>query len=293
MFSQTVSIVVLMSKKMKRILPIILLLIGFACSKPTPKADGLIMKVRYQPESRYLISTIRGTETVITYSGQEIAMQKLKSMNIKNPTISKVKTKTDTELVTAGRLKDKSYGATLIYKKTNSIDGKNEVPEGTFVYGTIKNGHLPTFHAIASDILDFDQKTQLMQIVRNTFDQFDFPEKQLKIGEQFSMDRPVSLPMEGSVIETVITTTYKLIGIKNGTAQFSISQSYLMSPKMMDNSFKGSGKGNGQLNYSIKDSLVTDYSLKTELDLNKKLDYFEFDLKTINEFNQTTQIVKQ
>jgi outer membrane biogenesis lipoprotein LolB len=40
MFLQTVSIVVLMSKKMKRILPIILLLIGFACSKTTPKATN-------------------------------------------------------------------------------------------------------------------------------------------------------------------------------------------------------------------------------------------------------------
>jgi hypothetical protein len=292
MFPKTDKIVVLTSIKMKRILPIILL-ICFACSKPTPKPAGLMMKVQYQPESKYLISMIRGTETVITYSGQPIAMQKLKSMNIKNPTISKVKTKNDTELVTGARLKDKSYPATLIYKKTKSLDGQNEIPEGTFVYGTIKNGHLPAFQAIASDLLDVDQKSQLMKMVTNTFEQFDFPEKQLKIGEQFSMDRPVSLPIEGSVIETVITTTYKLLGIKNGTAQFSISQTYLMSPKMMDNSFKGIGKGNGELTYSMNDSIVTDYNIKTELDMNKKLDYFEFDLKTINEFSQTTQIAKQ
>jgi hypothetical protein len=280
-----------MSTKMKKLFPVILILICFSCSNPKPA--GLIMKVQYQPESKYLISTIRGTETVITYSGQEIAMQKLKSMNIKNPAISKVKTRNDTELVTGARLKDKSYPATLIYKKTNSLDGQNEIPVGTFVYGSIKNGHLPNFHAIASDLLDFDQKSQLMKMVSNTFEQFDFPEKQLKIGDQFSMDRPVSLPMEGSAIETVITTTYKLLGIKNGTAQFSINQTYLMSPKMMDNSFKGNGKGNGELTYSIKDSIVTDYHIKTELDMNKKLDYFEFDLKTINEFSQTTQIVKQ
>ena len=290
MLSQTIAIVVLKCNKMKRLLPIIVLLIGISCSKPKP--EGVILKLKYQPESKYLISTIRGTETVMTYSGQEIAMKKLKSMNIKNPTITKVNTKTETEVVTGKVLKDLSYPISLTYKKTNNLDGGNEVPEKTIVFGTIKNGQIPTFHTIASDILDFDQKTQLMQIVRNSYEQFEFPAKRLKIGEQFSMDHTISIPMEGSVIETVITSTYKLVGSKNGIAQFKISQSYKMSPKMMDNSFQGTGDGNGSITYNLKDSLIVAYSLQTSLEMKKKLDYFEFDLKTSNDFSQTTKIIK-
>jgi len=276
---------------MRKTIPLLLLLIQFSCSKPKP--EGLVLRVQYQPQTKYLISTIRGTETVITYSGQEIAMQKLKSMNIQNPTVSKVKTKNNAELITTERLKDNRIPLSLTYKKTMSLDGKAEIPEGTIIFGEIKNDQLPFFNAVASSSLNKDQQKQLLEIVRNTYDQFKFPEQKLKIGDQFSMDRPVSIPMEGSVINTVITTSYKLVTINNDLAQFEINQKYKMTPQMMDNSFTGKGTGKGQLSYDIPNRIITDYAVKTEVEMNKKLDYFEFDLKTINDFSQTTQIVKQ
>jgi hypothetical protein len=277
---------------MKNPIAILLLLALFSCSKPN-KPEGLILKVQYQPEKTYNISTIRGTETVITYSGQDIAMQKLKSMRIKNPTISKVKTKTDTELVTGKRSADKSFPVSLTYKKTMSLDGKNEIPEGSVVQGEITGDQLPTFSKVSSATLSVDQRIQLLQTVQTTFEQFKFPEQRLKTGDQFSTDRPMEMAMEGSTIDIVVTTTYKLISIKNDIAQFDLSQSYQMTPKIMNNSFTGNGSGKGKLTYDITNCLITDYSIKTELEMNKKLDYYEFDLKTINEFSQTTQIGKQ
>ena len=276
---------------MKKKIGILLLLTQFSCSTP-PKPEGLILKVQYQPEKTYRISTIRGTETVITYSGQPIAMRKLKSMNIKNPTISKVKTKNDTELVTGKSSADKSFPVRLTYKKTMSLDGKNEIPEGAVVLGEISGDQLPNFSSVTSSSLTNEQKAQLLQTVQTTFEQFKFPEQRLKIGDQFSTDRPMEMAMEGSTIEIKVTTTYKLLSIKNDVAQFELNQSYQMTPKIMNNSFSGKGNGKGQLSYDVANSLITDYSIKTEIEMNKKLDYYEFDLKTINEFSQTTQIAK-
>lgn len=274
---------------MRKTIGLFILFAAFSCSKPKP--EGLILKIRYQPEKNYKISTIRGTETVINYSGQEIAMRKLKSMKIKNPTVSKVKTKTDMELVTGKSSTDKSFPVSLTYIKTMSLDGKNEIPEGTVIQGEITEDQLPTFNSVISGTLGFDQKNQLLQSVRNTFEQFKFPEQRLKIGDQFSIDRPTSMPMEGSTIEIVVTTNYKLLSIKNGLAQFELNQTYLMTPKTMDNSFTGKGSGKGQLSYNIANSLITYYSIKTELEMNKKLDYYEFDLKTINVFSQQTDLI--
>ena len=277
---------------MRKTIEILLLAVLFSCSTP-PKQEGLILKVQYQPEKAYSISTIRGTETVITYSGQSIAMRKLQSIKIKNPTILKVKTKTDTELVTGKRSAAQSFPVSLTYKKTMSLDGKNEIPEGSVVQGEIMSDQLPTFNSVNSGALNAEQKAQLLQTVQTTFEQFKFPEQRLKVGDQFSMDRPMEMAMEGSTIDIVVTTIYKLVSIKNDKAQFELRQSYLMTPKTMDNSFTGNGSGKGQLTYDIANSLITDYSIKTELEMNKKLDYYEFDLKTINEFSQTTQIAKQ
>lgn len=277
---------------MKKPIAILFFITLFSCSTP-PKPEGVILKVQYQPEKTYHISTIRGTETVITYSGQEIAMRKLKSMRVKNPTISKVRTKTDAELVTGKSSADSSFQANLTYKKIMSLDGNNEIPEGTVVQGEIKGEELPAFNKVVSNTLSIDQRIQLLQTVQNTFEQFKFPEQRLKIGDQFSVDRPTEIAMENSTIAIVVTTTYKLLSIKNYIAQFELSQSYLMTPKTMDNSFTGTGSGKGQLSYDIANFLITDYSIKTELKMNKKLDYYEFDLKTVNEFSQQTKLVKK
>ncbi len=275
---------------MKYLLLIFIFILSFSCSTP-PKPEGVILKVQYQPEKTYHISTIRGTETVITYSGQDIAMRKLKSMGVKNPTISKIRTKTDAELVTGKSSADSSFQANLTYKKIMSLDGNNEIPEGTVVQGEIKSEELPAFNKVVSNTLSIDQRIQLLQTVQNTFEQFKFPEQRLKIGDQFSTDRPTSMPMEGSTIAIVVTTTYKLLSITNNLAEFELSQSYQMTPKIMDNSFTGTGSGKGQLSYDIANFLITDYSIKTELEMNKKLDYYEFDLKTVNEFSQQTKLL--
>ncbi|MBV5314465.1 MAG: hypothetical protein JZU47_14285 [Prolixibacteraceae bacterium] len=275
---------------MKKLLAILFLFSLFSCSTP-PKPEGLILKVQYQPEKVYSITTIRGAETVITYSGQDIAMRKLKSMGVKNPTISKVRTKTDAELVTGKSSADSSFQVNLTYKKIMSLDGKNEIPEGTVVQGEIQNNALPTFNKVVSNTLKIDQRIQLLQTVQNTFEQFKFPEQRLKIGDQFSTDRPTSMPMEGSTIAIAVTTTYKLLSITNNLAEFELSQSYQMTPKIMDNSFTGTGSGKGRLTYDRTNCLITDYSIKTELDMNKKLDYYEFDLKTVNEFSQQTKLL--
>jgi len=279
---------------MKKLICLCLLIVLFSCKnqESKPKEEGLLLKVRYKPETRYLISTIRGAESTIRYSGQEFALKKLKSMNVQNPTISKARTKTETVLQTEKILEGNKLPVSLKYLKTTDLNGNSEIPDGTMVFGEIQNDRLPVFIAVASNIFNRDQQKQLLEIVNSSFDQFKFPEKRLRIGEQFAMERPVTMPMEGSVINTIITTNYKLLNINNGIAEFEISQTYAMTPQLLDNSFLGSCIGHGRLSFDVENSMIADYYLKSEMIMNKKLDYFEFDLNTINEISQTTQIQK-
>jgi len=274
---------------MRKTFAFLLPLILFSCGKPKP--EGLILKIQYQPEKTYSISTIRGTETVITYSGEEVAMQKLKSKNIKNPTISNVKTKSITELVTGKKITSLSFPVSLIYKETLSLDGKNEIPEGTEIHGEIIAENLPNFHTVSAETLNDHQKMQLLQTVRSTFEQLDFPEQRLKIGDEFSIDRTTFLPMERSEIETIITTTYKLISIEKEVATFNLTQTYRMTPEFIDNTFTGNGQGKGEMYFDINNSIISGYTMNTEINMNKKFSYFEFNLKTKNEFSQSTSLV--
>jgi hypothetical protein len=274
---------------MRKTTAFLLLLISFSCKQPKP--EGFKLNVQFQPEKTYRISTIRGTETVITYSGEGFAMKKLKSMKVQNPTISSVRTKTDTELETGKDLAGTGFPVKLTYIRTMSLDGKNQLPEGTAVHGEISESHLPVFSQVISESIDFDQKEQLLQTINATFEQFKFPENSLKIGDEFSIDRPTVIRMEQSDIETIVTTNYKLTGIENGVAVFELSQMYKMTPQTLDNSFVGEGHGKGKMLYDVNNQIISDYSIKTEITMNKKLDYFEFDLKTTSEFTQSTSLV--
>lgn len=273
---------------MRKTTAFLLLLISFSCKQPKP--EGFALNVQFQPEKTYRISTIRGTETVITYSGEGFAMKKLKSMKVQNPTISTVKTKTDTELETGIATADSTCSLKLTYIKTMSLDGKNNIPEGTVVTGEVNANHQPVFQSVQSPELGIDQRISLIQNLQKSFDQFQFPVQRLKVGDTLSVKRPVIMAMEGSEIDMVVESNYKLMSLEKGLANFEFTQNYTMTPRRMDNSFTGTGTGKGQMTYDAGKMLISDYSLKTELTMNKKLDYFEFDLKTTSEFSQSINL---
>lgn len=273
---------------MKKIIGLLILLTLFSCANHPQ--DSLTFKVQYKPEKKYNQTTERTSLTVIKYAGTEKSLRKFKSMGVQNPNIITRKTQTELVLKTDKRIDETNFPVTLEYVKTISSDGKKEIPDGVIFNGQCFGGDTLVFNSIKSDGLDKKYKTALLQSVQNSFPQFSFPEKKLKIGEQFSIEHPLSMPMEGSKIDIVVTTNYKFISISNGIANFDISQEYSMNPKLMDNSFKGTGKGKGKLVYDIANSVILYYSLNNEMEINKKLDSFEFNLRTNSGFVQTTNI---
>jgi hypothetical protein len=224
--------------------------------------------------------------------GPEKSLQKLKSMGHQNPTFSNRKSHTQWVLKTGKRVEETEFPVTVDYVITTSNDGTPGIPVKANFSGKFINDNLPVFNSIVSDGLDEKDKTTLLQSLQSTFTQLSFPARKLKIGEQFTIENPSSLPMEGSTVDVVVTTNYKLLSISEGIAQFDISQAYTLNPKLIDNSLKGSVSAKGHLVYDIAHTIVLNYTLDTEMRINKKLDSFEFELKTNSGIVQTTSIAK-
>ena len=74
-------------------------------------------------------------------------------------------------------------------------------------------------------------------------------------------------------------------------ANLDIAQEYTLNPKLMDNSFQGTGIGQGRMVYDMENSTVVNYTLDTQMELTKKLDSFEFHLKTNSHLDQKTSLV--
>jgi len=274
---------------MRKIIVFILLLTQFSCTKHPQ--DSLNFKIKYQPDTKYNQTTERTSQSVIKYSGPEKSLQRLRSMGKKNPNSVSRKTLTETVLKT-GRMIGEDCPISLEYINTISSDNINEVPDGTILKGLCLNGSKFKFNSIESAGQADKYKSAILQSVQNTYSQFSFPEKKLKIGEEFSVESSRSIPMDGSTIDIAIITHYKLISILNDQANFDISQEYSLTPVLINNSFKGTGNGTGRMAYDIVHTIISNYYLNTEMEINKNLDSFEFNLKAKSGFIQTTKQVK-
>lgn len=274
---------------MKKIIGIFIFLTQFSCIAPVQ--DSVTLKIQYQPETRYNQTTERTSQTVIKYTGPAISLQRLKDRGVQNPTISTKKIQKEYLLKTGKIIDGKNFPFTVEVIRAINSDGKKDISDGAIFHGQCSVGDMPVFDSVVLAGLDEKYKMSLLQTLQNTFSQRSFPEKKLKIGEQFSTEYPLSIPMEGSTVEMVVTTNYKLIRISNGTANFDVSQEYTMSPTMLDNSFKGTGNGKGQLLYDSANNIALINTLDTEIEINKKLDSFDFNLKTKAGFIQKTTVL--
>lgn len=277
---------------MRNLYGFILVILLISCEKPPQ--DSLTLQIKYLPETVYKYSSEQTLETVITYSGKQKTLQELKRRGHKNPTILN-KQSTTAAVVKTGKPEEENtrFPVKVDYTSLITVNGKKEAPVNAIFHGKCLMDSIPVFDVAVANDLDRQSKMYLLELWQKSFSQLTFSGQKLKIGETFTTQNPVSIPMEGSEIDMIVKTNYKLISIKDNIATLDLLQEYTLNPKLMDNSFQGAVKGQGHLVYDMEHSMVMNYSLNTDMELTKKLDSFEFHLKTKSQVVQKTSIVNQ
>lgn len=273
---------------MKKSIILIFFILQLSCAKPPQ--DSVTLEIQYKPETKYSYTSEQTLQSVINYTGKQKALQELKKRGIQNPGITNKIIKVQANLI-AGKFDDESFFPVKVeYKRTLKDDRGEELSINATIHGKCLKDQQPVFDIVIAEGLDKKYKLTLLETWKNTFSQLSFSGNKIKIGEQISTESPYSIPMEGSEIEMTVQTTYKLISIKDGIADFDISQKYTMIPKLLDNSFKGTVKGEGHMIYDISNRIALNYTLKTEMELHKNLDSFEFELKARSGFIQNMSV---
>jgi hypothetical protein len=275
---------------MKKNLLFILLLIPFLNFGQSNQV--LYFKISFAPETIYTQTTQNSSNSELTYLGSEELLEKIKNKGVENPT--KVKNEMNLESVfKTGKLgSDGNFPIIIEYVKSVDKDGKTLIPSGTLIYGKSTTSGMPKLDSIASKGLDENFKNTLFQTVQSAFSQLDLPEKKLKIGESFTKETPLTIPIAGINFEMVITTTYKLNNIVNTNAFFDMVQVYTL--KITDTKFdiNATGNGIGKLTYNIPNHFSTQYDLNMELFFDLKQPNFALKTTSKSSFNQTVTITK-
>jgi hypothetical protein len=273
---------------MRKIILLLLTLTQISCNSQTK--DELTFKVQYKPETKYSQTIEQTSHSDMKYSGSEEFLQKLKVKGVQNPTITDKTSKIESVFKTGKLIDGTNFPLTMEFVKTTSSDGKKDIPDGTLLYGHGSIGNMPTLDSIVSNGLDEEFKKTLLQAMQSTFSQLSFPKKRVKVGESFSRESPLSIPIAGVTIEMTITTIYKLLSITNGIADFDVSQVYTMKSTITKYTIKATGSGKGKLLYDVSNNYYLKYQIDTEMGMNIKLDNFDLDLNSKSGFIQTTVI---
>ncbi len=278
---------------MRNLVVICSLFILFSCANQNqPKDNRLFFSVKIKPEQKYTISSKNSFTTEVRYEGKEKAMNKLRSMGVKNPNILSRASQSEMILKTE-KLLDNYIPVKLEIVKSSGNDTQPDISQGISVNGESVNGNMPEFTSIASGKSPVIDEKVFLQSLQSNFSRLTLPEKRMNIGEQFTVESTLTIPMEKSHVEIAVSTIYKLVSVANGLANFDITQDYQMTQLRMDNSFAGVGEGSGKLFYSSENNMVNSFEMNSRLEINKKLENFLFVLKTKSEFEQKIEVAKK
>ncbi|PBQ33232.1 hypothetical protein CNR22_16100 [Sphingobacteriaceae bacterium] len=275
---------------MKKIL-LALLLVNQIYSYSQSK-NSITFKIQYNPETKYSNTIEQTSYNEITYSGSKEFLRSLKDKGIENPTITNKSSKMETLFKTGKSTDGKNFPLTIEIVTTSSSDGKKDIPDGLLLYGHGSMGAMPTLDSVVSEGINEELKKTLLQTMQSMFSQLDLPERQVKVGEKFSIETPLNIPVAGVTLEMIITTTYKLLSVNNGVADFDVVNVYTMKTTITKYTINATGSGKGKLLYDIANNYYVNYQTDTKMDMSMKLDNFNIDLKTKSGFSQTSVISK-
>jgi hypothetical protein len=265
------------------------LLVTFGCQSQSTKS--VTFKFEYRPETKYQQTIVQSSTSEITYSGSEEFLSRLQNKGIENPTITKSGSDIQTILNTGKRKKEK-YPLTIEYVKATNSDGREIIPKGTIIYGNGFDNRTPKLDSIVSKDMEDSFKKSLLQTIQSTFSQITFPEKTIRVGESFSNEMPLSIPVAGITVDMKITSTFTLKNISGSVAELDVTSIYTLTSVITDYKIKATGSSNGKMYYDTQYANLTTYDTNTLLNMNLEMDNFTIDLRSESRFLQTNRISK-
>jgi len=257
-------------------LSLILFITIASCAK-----QSAVFKVNFEPESIYSNRMEQVITTQISYNGSADFLNELRTQGITNPTISVDTLKIISEFVT-GRLDTNGYFP--VTTELKNIEGGlfNSLDFRFKAFGKSKKNEFPLFDSIQSNGIAKEQNQSILEMLKNSFSQINFPNNPLKVGETFEQETPLLIPFGDRPIELKIRTVYKLRQINGELAIFDIEQHIQLSEKYHNSPIIAMGEGKGFLYYDLEYFYVIE--LETETDMKMELNRGEFSVIV----NQTT-----
>ena len=253
---------------MKKLICLFLL---FLAVKANAQND-IVFKMRYLPAHIYNATTNMAVTANVTLKGDQKLLDQLKSRGVTSPVSLKM-TMNKAGKIKTGAATGNGYPVVLsssagsvsltVNEKAIPVPEKSLVDLKIYLHSS-PEGKISMDSAGRSKMKDTSQKA-VAQIMNSVFNQIRFPDRPIHIGDTFTQNMPMDMPVAGNNITMNINIIYKLVSVSDGKGFFDIKQNVDMKIPMQENTLNMTALGTGKLVYSIKDKFPT--SMKSNLNL--------------------------
>jgi hypothetical protein len=269
-------------------LAIFLINLAFNCQAQ----NELTYKIQFNPKTKYIQKVVQTSQNEVCYIGSDEFLESLKKRSLENPTILKTETIIESEIKTGKITNDTSFSVSLLMNTKTGNEKTDEMLKNLKILGNCRVGSLPKLDSIISSTFDEDFKISFLKTISATFSQINSKPQKVKVGESFTIEIPLTIPIAGKEMKMTSKTIYKLNEIKKNCGYFDVNIVFTMSSDMLENTFTAKGLGKGTLIYDISNNYMLEYNTDTEMDMFMKTENFDLELKSKSGFLQTVKIKK-
>jgi hypothetical protein len=260
--------------------------------------NGKIFNIYYKPDKIYIIQSETTSETKMYLKGDKSVIDRLNQSGSQFPltlimTISSQYTSltgaTTTEKVVPIKFYFQNEQTKTNFNNNTSLQASSL--NGLTVEGVYINQN--TFVPNPNSILGLDEtkKQNLLKALDMSQNQITFPKKELKIGDQFTQNNTMVIPVSGfSPLQSIVTSTFTLLDTIDGIAKFKIDQTYKLdkSDPNFKVEFKGTGVGSAE--YNIPNSFLNNQIIKSKISIIIKLPNVDMLMDLDNTINEIIKI---
>ncbi len=240
--------------------------------------EGFQFEIKVKPNTTYTTQVESSTDGIIDIIADDTILEQMKASGMETPMTMQQQSNITMVSQTSTKNSDGNISATMTYEKVKSdivVNGKamNQPSplDSMQIMGKFNSENKFEVDSIVGSSLNDQLRSTIAQTMETVQKQIDFPEEKIYVGDTFTNEIPMSIPMQGmNPMEIVVNTVYTLKKVDNNIAYFDLTQALTLDTEQEAMKMSATGSGTGSCEYSTKAKWLVKY--ESDLPMNLSLE---------------------
>ncbi len=206
----------------------------------TAQAQTVDFKIEYKPNTTYTSTTSQDNKVEVGYGGEPM-VQEMKSQLVNT--------------IKVGALSNGEAPFTIELSMDTSEQGAAQI-NGTKVTGKVKPGQVPVIENVKTPGNEPMMNDMIKGMMEQAMAQTFLPARKVKVGESFTQESPMEIPMGPVTMKMKDVVTYKLLKVEGRKAHFSQDHVITLDMDVEGQNMKGNGTGSGTVVYDMDNNFI-------------------------------------